>query len=71
MKNLKLFPAGYGHIKVTINYYGKEYSTVTNNTHLIDAYRSEEGGYRTTPREASIMLWDEVKKANNLGTYKY
>ena len=71
MKNLQLMPNGYGHYKVTITYYGKSYSTTTNAMHLIDAYRSENGEHRTTPQEASIILWNEVKKDNNLGTYKY
>jgi hypothetical protein len=71
MKNLTLMPAGHGHYKVTITYYGKQYSTITNDMHLIDAYRSEKGEHRTTPREASIMLWNEVKRAWALGIYNY
>jgi hypothetical protein len=71
MKKLTLMPSGYGHYKVTINYYGKQYSHVTSATHLIDAYESEKGEHRVTPTQASVMLYNEVKKANNLGTYNY
>jgi hypothetical protein len=71
MKNLTLSPSGHGHYKVTITYYGKQYSTITNDMPLVDAYKSEKGEHRTTPTQASVMLFNEVKKANNLGTYKY
>jgi hypothetical protein len=71
MKNLKLMPNGYGHYKVTITYYGKQYSTTTNDMSSVDAYRSEKGEYRTTPIQASITLYNEVKRVNNLGEYNY
>jgi hypothetical protein len=71
MKNLILSPSGHGHYKVTITYYGKQYSTTTNDMHSVDAYRSEKGEHRITPTQASIMLFNEVKRANNLGTYNY
>jgi len=71
MKNLSLMPSGHGHYKVTITYYGKTYSTTTNDMSSVDAYRSDKGEYRITPTQASIMLWNEVKRANNLGFYNY
>jgi len=71
MKNLKLMPSGHGHYKVTINYYGKSYSATTNDMPSIDAYKSEKGEHRVTPIQASVMLYNEVKRDNNLGTYNY
>jgi len=71
MKNLSLIPSGHGHYKVTITYYGKSYSAIVSDMYSIDAYRSDKGEYRITPIQASIMLWNEVKRANNLGFYNY
>lgn len=71
MKNLQIMPSGYGHYKITINYYGKNYSTISNDSIAIDAYKNEEGGIRMTQRQASLILWEEVKKENNLGSYNY
>jgi uncharacterized protein YfaP (DUF2135 family) len=71
MKNLQLMPSGHGHYKVTINYYGKNYSAIVSDMHSVDAYRSEKGEYRITPTQASIMLYNEVKRDNNLGKYNY
>jgi hypothetical protein len=66
MKNLSLMPNGYGHFTVTITYYGKTYSAITNNTRATDAYQFEEGAFRMTQRQASQILFNEVKKSNNL-----
>lgn len=71
MKKLQLIPSGYGHYKVTITYYGKQYYKIVSDMHLIDAYLSEEGGVRITPKQANELLYDAVKQWNNLGKYKY
>lgn len=40
---IRIEHAGYGHKKITIEYYGKEISCVTNNMSAVDDYNSEEG----------------------------
>lgn len=64
-------PSGYGHYKVTITYYGKTYSAIVSDMYSIDAYRADKGEYRITPKQASIMLYNDVKRDNNLGKYNY
>jgi hypothetical protein len=69
MKSLLLSPSGHGHYRVTIEFRGKEYSATTSNMPLVDAYKNNEGrqnyhGY--TKRQASIALFNEVKRANSL-----
>jgi hypothetical protein len=69
MKTITLQPAGHGYYKITIEFRGKEYSTITSNMPLVDAYknnqgRENQGGY--TKRQASIALFNNVKQSNNL-----
>jgi hypothetical protein len=47
-------------------YRGKEYKTTTTNMHAIDAYRNGGPLGGITPIQASNILWNEVKRANNL-----
>jgi hypothetical protein len=47
-------------------YKGKEYKAVTYNMLAIDSYCSGQKVFGITPNQASVILWNEVKKANNL-----
>lgn len=66
MRAIQLMPSGYGHYKLTITYRNKQYTHTTDSMQLIDAYKSEKGEHRLTPIKASKLLWQQVKKANNL-----
>lgn len=62
-------PSGYGHKKVTIEYFnGKHYSAVTNNMPCFDAYNSEVITRKdeTTQKAAEKQLIRFVKDANGL-----
>lgn len=64
MKNITLQPSGHGHYRITITYRNKDYSAVTSNMPLVDAYihnegREKQGGF--TKRQASIALYNIVK----------
>jgi hypothetical protein len=69
MKEINLRPSGHGHYRVTIEFRGKQYSAITDNMPLVDAYKNNEGrenqgGY--TKIQASNALFNHVKQANNL-----
>lgn len=69
MKSVSLSPSGHGHYRVTIEFRGKSYSATTDNMPLVDAYKNNEGRENQggfTKRQASIALFNEVKRANNL-----
>lgn len=59
---------GYGHKKITIEYYGKEISCVTTNMHAVDDYNSEEGerdGRELRTKRGYTALRDEVIRKYN------
>ena len=41
--NISIETVGYGHKKITIEYYGKEISYITTNMKAVDDYNSEDG----------------------------
>lgn len=60
---IRIEHAGYGHKKITIEYYGKEISCVTTNMPAVDDYNSEEGerdGRELRSKRGYISLRDEV-----------
>ena len=56
----------HGHYTIKIMYRGKEYSATTYNMLAIDAYTSNTKVFGITPVQASILLYNEVKRNNNL-----
>jgi hypothetical protein len=44
--SLNLTPSGYGHFKVSMQYYGKTISCITSNMPAVDDYQSEDGDRR-------------------------
>ncbi len=44
MKNtyIQIMPSGYGHWKITVDYYGKSISCTTTNSMAIDDYKSDD-----------------------------
>lgn len=68
---------GYGTHRVYIEYRGKEYTCLTHNTLATDRLRSRyeksprsiEGG--GTEKQAYETLWNECKRKNNLGEYRF
>ena len=61
-KITKMHPSGYGHWKVWCTYYGKEICATTTNMPAIDAFRSNERGWKT----AGNMLYDFVVYKNKI-----
>ena len=68
---------GYGTFNVTIEFRGKSYSCTSHNTLAYDRIRSDDSmsEYRSefgyTYKQALEALYDECKRANNLGEYAY
>ena len=54
--------SGYGHYKVCISFYNKQYCAVTTNMPDLDKYRSKEKGWK----QAGDNLYQEVKRKNDL-----
>lgn len=68
-KITSIMPSGHGHKEVTIQYTnGKEYSAVTNNVPLIDAYNSDSSTVKEDreKKRATNQLIRMVKDENNL-----
>lgn len=42
MKQITILPSGYGHWKISMQYYNKTIITITNNSQAIDDYKSED-----------------------------
>lgn len=65
---ITIFPAGYGHNKITVTFRGKEYSTVTNNTLATDRVNDDKYARdgRMSCADAYERLFSEIKRANNL-----
>ena len=59
-KITKLSFTGHGHYKVTVERYGKEISATTTDMPTIDAYKSEEKGWK----KAGNRLYDFVVEKN-------
>ena len=65
----------YGTYDVTIEFRGNSYSCISHNTLAVDRIKSDESisdnrsehGY--TYKQALEALYDECKRANNLGEY--
>ena len=66
MKSIFTQFKSHGHYTIKIMYRGKEYKATTYNMLAIDAYCSNQKVFGITPIQASVMLWNEVKRANNL-----
>lgn len=68
--------SGYCSYTVTITYRGKEYSCQSNNSLAWDRldddnYRDNEVSGFYTNKGAWQAFYDECKRKNNLGQYKY
>ena len=65
--------SGYGSYEVTIEYYGKTYKCTSHNSLAYDFMNWEPGDQRGhyTPKQAYEAFWNECKRANYLGEYKY
>jgi len=60
---IRIETTGYGHKKITIEYYGKKISCITTNMPAIDDYNSEEGerdGRELRSKRGYNQLRDEV-----------
>jgi hypothetical protein len=75
---VRFIKTGYGTFKVTIEYKGQEYSCTTHNTLAIDRINGSDDwgsdleihcGY--TLKQAYMALWDECKRANDIGVQHY
>ena len=55
-----MVPSGYGHWKITVLFYGREISAVTNNMPDFDLFRSGEKGWK----KAGAILYNEVVRKN-------
>lgn len=65
---------GYGQWKVTINYRGKKYSYITNNSMAVDATTLDDnevrrGRFYTTKKKGYESLYDDCLHFNRLGIY--
>jgi hypothetical protein len=57
----------YGHWKVTIQYRGKKYSCISNDSLAYDRHLDEDSrGKLYTQKAALQTLWNECKRKNNL-----
>lgn len=55
---------GYSSYKITIEYRGKYYSCISNNSLAYDSLNSDNGEY--TEKQALCSFWNECKRKNNL-----
>jgi hypothetical protein len=67
---------GYSSYEVTIQYRGKEYRCHSNNSLAWDRlddenYRDNQVAGFYTNKGAYLAFYDECKRVNNLGEYKY
>lgn len=65
--------ARYGQYNVTIKYHGKTYHCTSHNSLAYDFMNWEPGDPRGhyTSKQALMVFWNECKRANHLGEYKY
>jgi len=60
----------YGHYRVTIQYRGKKYTCISNDSLAYDRHLDTECWYSRgklyTQKEALQTLWNECKRKNNL-----
>lgn len=73
---LSIHKIGSGHWRVTIEYRGCYYSGTTTNSMAIDRFHNDEVSDRTsrygyTAKQCLQTLYNDVKRANRLGEYKY
>jgi hypothetical protein len=72
MKHITITPSrSYGRYNIECLYRGRSYSTQTTNTLAIDRYRDDETGATrgkmyNTRNQAATVLYNEIKRANNL-----
>ena len=60
LKIESMLPSGHGHWRISVNYYGKNISAVTNNMPDLDLFRSGKNGWKS----AGSRLYNEVVRKN-------
>lgn len=55
---------GYSSYKITIEYRGKDYNCISNNSLAYDSWLIGGGEY--TEKQALMAFWNECKRKNNL-----
>lgn len=71
MKQITIFPNGYGHFEIKTFIRGKQYRATTTNTLAVDRYKDDETGntrgkFYNSQNQAAAALYNEIKRANNL-----
>ena len=62
-------PSGHGHFRVEIEFRGKNYSCITNNTLAVDCMYDDDinqDRHYVSAKQALLALWNECKRKNNL-----
>ena len=72
---LSIHKTGSGHWRVAIEYRGEVYYGTTTNSMAIDRFHNEDvsdntSRYGYTAKQCLQALYNDVKRANNLGEYK-
>lgn len=57
---------GYGSYKVTIEFRGKKYTCISNDSQAYDRHLDEESKGGCTQKDALKSFWNECKRKNNL-----
>lgn len=72
-RNLTITLKGYGHWKISCEWYGKTLKTVTTNSIAVDDFRSEQGEKDeygcNRNKQGYESLCNEIKRKNYLTTY--